>query len=116
MYSNGMLIKEITNCLDSYEQFFNSVSESPQLSMPHLKLLEYDFTDMKTQFSKLKRCDPDWLLKNLRRSSTTSSSLTTIIHGELWERNIMLDDKNNVKILDWKNTKLGKKERKKIIE
>ena len=108
MYSNGMLIKEITNCLDSYEQFFNSVSESPQVSMAHLKLLECDFIDMKTQFLKLKRCDPDWLLKNLRRSSTTSTSLTTIIHGELWERNIMLDDKQNVKILDWKNTKLGK--------
>ena len=52
MYSNGMLIKEITNCLDSYEQFFNSVSESPQVSMAHLKLLECDFIDMKTQFLK----------------------------------------------------------------
>ena len=55
-----MLIKEITNCLDSYEQFFNSVSESPQVSMAHLKLLECDFIDMKTQFLKLKHT-PDLL-------------------------------------------------------
>ena len=70
MYSNGMLIKEISNCLDSYEQFFCSVTQSSNSSMPHLRLLEDDFIDMKAQLSKLKACDPDMLLKRLRRPST----------------------------------------------
>lgn len=104
MYSNGMLIKEISYCLDAYEQFFNTVTSSTP-SMPQLKLSEDDLLEMKSQFLKLKGCEPEYLLKNLRKSS--DGTLTTIIHGELWERNIMLDEENNVKILDWKNTKLA---------
>ena len=50
-------------------------------------------------------CDSFLLLKNLRRQSK-SGKLDTIIHGELWDRNLLMVDKK-VKILDWKNAKLA---------
>ena len=51
-------------------------------------------------------CDSYLLLKNLRRPSK-SGKLTTVVHGELWDRNVMMCPENKVKILDWKNAKLA---------
>lgn len=102
MYSNGMLIKEISDCIESFDLLLNcALSTSPQA------LIEEDLHEVQVQFSKLKGCDSYLLLNNLRRQSKTGK-LTTIIHGELWDRNLMLNDvTHQVKILDWKNAKLA---------
>ncbi len=102
MYSNGMLLKEITDCIESFELLLNFALSSPQNH-----LAEEDLTDIQMQFGKLKNCDSYLLLNNLRRPSKTGK-LTTIVHGELWDRNLLIHQKHNqVKIFDWKNAKLA---------
>jgi thiamine kinase-like enzyme len=105
MYSNGMLLKEITDCMEAYELFMDSVSQSASAAS-QVGLTEDDLSEMRRQFEKLKCCDPFLLLQNLRRPSK-QGNLTTIIHGEMWEKNILLDANYNAKILDWKNAKLA---------
>lgn len=101
MYSNGMLVKEISDCIESFDLLLNCA-----ISTPKENLSEDDLTEIQTQFLKLKSCDAFLLLGNLRRHSKTGK-LTTVVHGELWDRNLMLNDKFQVKILDWKNAKLA---------
>ena len=99
MYSNGMLLKEINDCMESFELFLDAISNN--------KLLEDDLQEIKANFSKLKSCDSFLLLKNLRRPSKVEK-LTTIVHGELWDRNVLLNDTDHqVIVLDWKNAKLA---------
>ena len=103
MYSNGMLLKEISDCMESFELLLNCAMSGDSSSK--VDISEDDLIDIRNQFSKLQSCDPYLLLNNLRRHSK-SGKLTTIVHGELWDRNVlMLDEK--VKILDWKNAKLA---------
>ena len=99
MYSNGMLLKEISDCIESFELFIDAISAN--------SLVEDDLQDIKVQFSKLKSCDSYLLLKNLRRPSKFGK-LTTITHGEVWDRNILLNESTHQAIvLDWKNAKLA---------
>ena len=99
MYSNGMLLKEINDCIESFELFLDAISTNKLL-------LEDDLLEIKLQFAKLKSCDSFLLLKNLRRPSKVGK-LTTIVHGELWDRNVLLNDTYQVIVLDWKNAKLA---------
>ena len=99
MYSNGMLLKEINDCIESFELFLDTISTNKLL-------LEDDLLEIKLQFAKLKSCDSFLLLKNLRRPSKVGK-LTTIVHGELWDRNVLLNDTYQVIVLDWKNAKLA---------
>ena len=99
MYSNGMLLKEINDCIESFELFLDAISTNKLL-------LEDDLLEIKLQFAKLKSCDSFILLKNLRRPSKVGK-LTTIVHGELWDRNVLLNDTYQVIVLDWKNAKLA---------
>merc|ERR1711860_428783 len=99
MYSNGMLLKEINDCIESFELFLDAISTNKIL-------LEDDLQEIKIQFAKLKSCDSFLLLKNLRRPSKVGK-LTTIVHGELWDRNVLLNDTYQVIVLDWKNAKLA---------
>ena len=99
MYSNGMLLKEINDCIESFELFLDAISNNKLL-------LEDDLLEIKLQFAKLKSCDSFLLLKNLRRPSKVGK-LTTIVHGELWDRNVLLNDTYQVIVLDWKNAKLA---------
>ena len=99
MYSNGMLLKEINDCIESFELFLDAISTNKIL-------LEDDLQEIKVQFAKLKSCDSFLLLKNLRRPSKVGK-LTTIVHGELWDRNVLLNDTYQVIVLDWKNAKLA---------
>jgi len=102
MYSNGMLVTEISDCMESFELLLNCAMTD---STSKLNISEEDLIEIKNQFFNLKGCDSYILLKNLQRHSK-SGKLDTIAHGELWDRNLlMLDDK--VKILDWKNAKLA---------
>ena len=102
MYSNGLLLKEISECIESFELLLNyATSSSIQIDLP-----EEDLKEIQSQFFKLKCCDHYLLIQNLRRHSSTGK-LNTIIHGELWDRNLMLNKENKVKILDWKNAKLA---------
>ena len=103
MYSNGILLKEINECFEYYELFLDEVNQSSS----KVGVSEEDILEIKSQFDKLKKCDPYLLLRNLRRHSIQQGKLTTIIHGELWDRNIMLDSSYNAKIIDWKNAKLA---------
>ena len=71
------------------------------------------------QFGRILNVDTWQLVQGLSRSGP--STLTTICHGELWDRNILLkpegikgqsglnsDQQNDyVKILDWKNVKIA---------
>ena len=93
-----MLLKDIAECLESYAIFLDAISSN--------KMIEDDIRDIKNQFSKLKSCDAFLLIKNLRRPSK-SGKLTTIIHGELWDRNVLLNDRDQTIIIDWKNAKLA---------
>ena len=93
-YSNGMLLKDIAECLENYELFLDAI---PKTSVDSLH-------DIKVQFTRLKSCDAFLLLKNLRRPS---GKLTTIIHGELWDRNVLLKNDHQAIIIDWKNAKLA---------
>ena len=93
-----MLLKEINDCIESFELFLDAISTN--------KLLEDDIQEIKVQFSKLKSCDSFLLLKNLRRPSK-GQKLTTIVHGELWDRNVLLNDTDQAIVLDWKNAKLA---------
>ena len=102
MYSNGMLLKEISDCIESFELLVNFAMSNPAAQVG---LSEDDLNDCRGQLNSLKRCDSLMLLKKLRRHSRTGK-LTTIVHGELWDRNLMVKE-NQVKILDWKNAKLG---------
>lgn len=46
------------------------------------------------------------MCRGLRRQG--SGSLNTIIHGELWEKNLLLSaDKDKCVLLDWKSAKLA---------
>jgi hypothetical protein len=62
------------------------------------------------QFEKLKSMDLAGLLGGLCRSGP--EQLTTVIHGELWENNILLANDlchvgDGVKVVDWKNAKIA---------
>ena len=74
------------------------------------------FYPFRRQFGLILKVDTWQLVHGFRRAGP--SSLTTICHGELWERNILLknkrtnnqsteDNSDNVKILDWKNAKIA---------
>jgi hypothetical protein len=62
------------------------------------------------QFEKLKSMDLAGLLGGLCRSGP--DQLTTVIHGELWENNILLANDlchvgDGIKVVDWKNAKIA---------
>ena len=75
--------------------------------------------NLRKQFGRLLNVDTWQLVRGLCRPGP--SSLTTICHGELWERNILikstsrkeqitsLEDQcsDNLNILDWKNAKIA---------
>ena len=77
------------------------------------------FYVFRKQFGRILSVDTWQLVEGVRRPGP--STLTTICHGELWERNILLRNRrsteqstssaekntDNVKILDWKNTKIA---------
>lgn len=105
MFSNGLLINEIQECFESYSTFIDSVGRS-HLMAAKAGLCVTKLKDMRLQLARLKGCDPVNLVQGLRRQSQTGS-LNTIIHGELWEKNVMLNSRMQVKVLDWKNTKVA---------
>merc|ERR1719266_1462440 len=90
--------------MESFELLLNCAMTGDSSSQ--VDISEDDLIDIRNQFSKLKSCDPYLLLNNLRRHSK-SGKLTTIVHGELWDRNVLMLDDDKVKILDWKNAKLA---------
>ena len=93
MYSNGMLMVEISQQLETYKDFLTAGPEE-------------ETREARNVLERLEDHGPFSMIRGLRRQGP--DTLNTIIHGELWEKNMLfraVDGK--CKILDWKNAKIA---------
>ncbi|XP_059090470.1 uncharacterized protein LOC131886221 [Tigriopus californicus] len=94
MYTNGLLLDQFNQNLQTYSDLLHSAPLG-------------EFSEAKELFDKL-RCEHGvWdMLQGLKRRGP--ESLNTIIHGELWEKNILFHaNEPKCVLLDWKNAKIA---------
>ena len=95
MYSNGMLKNELERQLQIYGDFLASGPDTSEM-----RVARSAFERLRASVSVAD------MLVGLKRQGP--ASLNTIIHGELWEKNILLRPSDSqVMVLDWKNAKVA---------
>jgi len=104
MFAGETLIPEVRAHLATYSDFLQTVASFPHGAAPKGVSIEI-CKEMRDQFDKLNSADLSSHLTGLCRPG--HPLLTTIVHGELWENNILFaqgelfQGKYCVKILRW---------------
>ena len=117
MYANSRFVQELSGHMATYDEFLKMVaadmasSSSSVSSSPNECIITGEsIAEARRQFSRMLKVDTWDLVKGFRRQGP--KLMTTICHGEFWEGNILIRKQGNgsecqVKLLDWKNTKIS---------
>ncbi len=94
MYSSGVFLREVEELLKTYDRLLDAVEDRESA------------LEVREVYGRLRSNGGEPLLDGLRRQGP--ATLTTITHGELWEKNLLFRSSDERCILlDWKNSKLA---------